>query len=302
QALVPVGARTIPQQPGTAPGLMAPIPQPDGSEKIIYAVPGVPYEIKEMVSGTVIPDLQERAGVRAVIDSRVLRTWGQSESGLAEMLADRIDHLDSAGNPTLAFLASGVEGIKVRITAKADSHTDVFDMLDAEESVLRGILGDLIFALDDHNMEAAVLGMLAERGQTLGVIETVSSGYMSNRLATAVHGAEAFAGGVVARGDAVTAHFLGENPPPLASAEAAAHLARVARGALVADVGIATTAVETAADATDEHPFGTAWVAVSMDGFETVETVGLPGDLERVRQFSVISVLNLLRLHLEGRR
>ena len=302
QALVPVGARTIPQQPGTAPGLMAPIPQPDGSEKIIYAVPGVPYEMKEMVAGTVIPDLQERAGVRAVIDSRVLRTWGQSESGLAEMLAGRIDELDDVGNPTLAFLASGAEGIKVRITAKADSHTDVFEMLDAEESVLRAILGDLIFALDDHNMEAAVLGMLAERGLTLGVIETVSSGYMSSRLATAVHGAEAFAGGLVARGAAVTGHFLGENAPPLASAEAAAHLARVARGALIADVGIATTAVEDRADATDEHPFGTAWVAVSMDGFETVETVRLPGDLERIRQFSVISVLNLLRLHLEGRR
>ena len=176
QALVPVGATTIPQQPGTAPGLVAPITQPDGSEKVIYAVPGVPYEMKEMVEGTVIPDLQERAGVRAVIDSRVLRTWGQSESGLAEMLADRIDDLDAAGNPTLAFLASGVEGIKVRITAKADDRAGVDAMLDAEETVLREILGDLVFALDDDNMEAAVLGHLAERGLSLGVMETVTSG------------------------------------------------------------------------------------------------------------------------------
>ena len=302
QALVPVGATTIPQQPGTAPGLVAPIPQPDGSEKVIYAVPGVPYEMKEMVAGTVIPDLQERAGVRAVIDSRVLRTWGQSESGLAEMLADRIDDLDAVGNPTLAFLASGVEGIKVRVTAKADDREGVDAMLDAEEVVLREILGDLVFALDDDNMEAAVLGHLAERGLSLGVMETVTSGYMASRLATAVRGAEAFAGGVVARGAGVTGHFLGEGVESVTTPDAALHLARTARGALVADVGLATTAIEHRDDATDEHPFGTAWVAVSMEGFETVETVRLPGDLERIRQFSVISVLNLLRLHLEGQR
>jgi nicotinamide-nucleotide amidase len=302
QAMVPVGARTIAQQPGTAPGLVAPIPQPDGSEKVIYAVPGVPYEMKEMVLGTVIPDLQERAGVKAVIDSRVLRTWGQSESGLAEMLAERIDQLDDVGNPTLAFLASGVEGIKVRITAKAGTDADVRAILDAEESVLRNILGDLVFALDDHNMEAAVLGLLAERGLTLGVIETVSSGYMASRLATAVHGTEAFAGGVVAMSGAVAGHFLGENPPALASPEGAAQLARAARAALLADVGVSATAIERPEDATDGHPFGTAWVAVSMEGFETVETVRLPGDLERIRQFSVISALNLLRLHLQGRR
>ena len=75
--------------------------------------------MKEMVLGTILPDLQHRSGVTSVIESRVLRTWGQSESGLAELLSPRIAELETAGNPTLAFLASGVEGIKVRITAKA---------------------------------------------------------------------------------------------------------------------------------------------------------------------------------------
>ncbi len=83
-------------------------------------MPGVPYEMMEMVAGTVIPDLAHRAGVAAVIRSRTLRTWGHSESGIAELLADRIVELDELGNPTLAFLASGIEGLKVRITAKAD--------------------------------------------------------------------------------------------------------------------------------------------------------------------------------------
>jgi len=302
QAMVPVGARTIEQQPGTAPGLVCPIPGPDGNDKVIYTVPGVPSEMKEMVLGTVIPDLQERSGVRAMIDSRVLRTWGHSESGLAEMLADRIDELDEVGNPTLAFLASGIEGIKVRITAKAADAAAVQEKLDTEEVVLRAILGDRIFAVDDDNMEAAVLGLLSDRGLTLGVVETVSGGHMASRLSSASRGSEAFMGGVVARGSGVTSHFLGEDPPPLASAEAAAHLARTARVVLLSDVGIATTAVEHRDHATEEAPFGTAWVAISMEGVELAETVRLPGDLERLRQFSVISALNLLRLHLEGKR
>ena len=73
-------------------------------------------------------------GGDGVIASRVLRTWGASESGLAESLQDRIDVLDAAGDVTLAFLASGIEGIKVRITARARTLEDVTALLDKEES------------------------------------------------------------------------------------------------------------------------------------------------------------------------
>ena len=92
QADVPEGATVMPQMPGTAPGLVCPV-----GDKVIYAVPGVPHEMREMVAGTVLPDLQRRAGLTAVIKSRVLRTWGQSESGLAEMLGHRIRELDAIG-------------------------------------------------------------------------------------------------------------------------------------------------------------------------------------------------------------
>jgi nicotinamide-nucleotide amidase len=302
QAMVPEGALPIPQQPGTAPGLVVPVPTEDGKQKVIYAVPGVPYEMKEMMSGTVIPDLQRRAGLTSVIESRVLRTWGQSESGLAELLGQRIDELEASGNPTLAFLASGVEGIKVRITAKAPTSPEVTVMLDAEEKNLRELLGDLVFAVDDDNMESTVLGLLAERGLQLGVVETTTSGLMAHRLATARAGTQAFSGGVVARGPGILSYLLRGDPTAVQPEDAALQLARVARGILVSDVGIAATAIEDPARGSETQPFGTAWLAISMEGFETVEQVSLPGDLERIRQFSVISLLNILRLHLEGRR
>ncbi len=302
QAMVPEGAQTMEQQPGTAPGLVVPVRSPDGSPKVIYAVPGVPYEMKEMVLGTVLPDLQERSGITSVIESRVLRTWGQSESGLAEILGGRISELEASGNPTLAFLASGVEGIKVRITAKASSSEEVEGILREEEGFLRELLGDLVFAVDDDNMESTVLTLLADRGLSLGVVETTTAGYMAHRLATARNGTEAFSGAVAARGPGILSYLLKGDPGVWQPDEAAMQLARVARGVLVSDVGIATTSIEDQSRATESHPFGTAWLAVSMEGFETVERVSLPGDLERIRQFSTISLLNLLRLHLEGSR
>ncbi len=135
QADVPRGATVIPQVVGTAPGLICPV-----GNKVVYAVPGVPYEMTEMFDRAIKPDLRARmaeAGDEGVIASRVLRTWGSSESALAEALQERVDALDAEGDVTLAFLASGIEGIKVRITARARMLDDVTALLDKEESEVR---------------------------------------------------------------------------------------------------------------------------------------------------------------------
>src|SRR5664279_3039021 len=118
QAMVPAGATVIDQTRGTAPGLICPVSL-DGRQKVLYAVPGVPHEMKDMLERAILPDLHGRSGDVAVIVSRTLRTWGESESGLGERLSGIIDALDGVGNPTLAFLASGWEGLKVRLTDKA---------------------------------------------------------------------------------------------------------------------------------------------------------------------------------------
>jgi len=164
QADIPVGGHAIPEMPGTAPGLVCPF-----GDKVIYAVPGVPHEMREMMVGTILPDLHRRSGQTAVIRSRVLRTWGHSESGLAEILGPRIDELDDIGNPTLAFQASGIEGLKVRITAKSEDEATAERVLAAEETLIRGLLGDLIFGIDDQTMESVVIDGLRSRGMTLAV-------------------------------------------------------------------------------------------------------------------------------------
>ena len=166
QAMVPAGASVIPDQPGTAPGLVCPV-----GDKVIYAVPGVPYEMHQMMQATILPDLTRRAGFTRVIRSRVLRTWGHSESRLAELLAGRIDELDAIGNPTLAFLASGIEGLKVRITAAGDDEAGAMRLIAEEEPRVRALLGDTVFGIDQQTMESVVLDLLRERGLTLAVAE-----------------------------------------------------------------------------------------------------------------------------------
>ena len=192
QADIPVGASPIAQMPGTAPGLVCPV-----GDKVVYAVPGVPSEMREMVAGTILPDLRRRMGQTAVIRSRVLRTWGASESGVAEMVAERVDELDKLGNPTIAFQASGIDGIKVRIVAKCDDEAAAKRVLDSEEALLRGLLGDLIFGIDEQSMETVVLEQLRKRAMTVAATETLTGGILSARLSALDMAMETFRGATV---------------------------------------------------------------------------------------------------------
>ncbi len=298
QAMVPVGASIIPQQPGTAPGLICPVVMSDGGSRgesqVIYAVPGVPYEMKEMILGTVIADLRARSGESAVIHSRVLRTWGMSESGLSELLADRIESLDVVGNPTLAFLASGVEGLKVRVTAKASTEAEAKTMLDGEETVLRALLGEVVFGLDDQNMEAVIVAALADRSLTVAVAESLTGGYLAGRLCAVPGASQVFRGGIVAYHPDIKYQMLGVPEGPVVTEEAALAMARGAQAALGADVGLATTGVAGPDPAEGKSP-GTVCLAFSGALGELATTVNLPGDRERIRQFSTITLLDLLR-------
>jgi len=289
QADMPEGASAIPQMPGTAPGLICPV-----GDKVIYAVPGVPFEMRLMMEGTILPDLRRRAGTTAVIRSRVVRTWGQTESGLAEILAERIAELDRLGSPTLAFQASGIEGIKVRITAKAADEAAAEAVLAEEETRLRDMLGPIIFGTDDETMESVVIGAMREKGLTLAVAEGVTGGIAGTRLVL-VPGADD-----VLRGTVVSP-LEGEPPLGLPAAqptpEAASAMAAAVRETLDADIGLATTGIFERDHPSGERP-GTVYLGLARERGTESRLVRLPGDRDRVRQYAVISVLDFLRQQL----
>jgi nicotinamide-nucleotide amidase len=208
QAMVPVGATVVPQTRGTAPGLICPVTV-GGAEKVVYAVPGVPHEMQDMVHRAILDDLHRRSGDESVIASRVLRTWGESESGLNERLEHVITELEGPGTPTLAFLASGWEGLKVRLTYKAPTAAACGAELDRWEQVVRAELGDLVFGTDDDTMESVVLDLCRRRGLTLATAESVTGGLVGARL-TAIPGAsDVFRGAVVSYATEVKQTLLG---------------------------------------------------------------------------------------------
>jgi nicotinamide-nucleotide amidase len=295
QADVPVGGDVIPNPIGTAPGLKCEVPGPDGATKVVYAVPGVPYEMTEMVTKSVLPDLLERSGERAVIVSRSLKTWGASESGLAEMIAERVDQQT---NPTIAFLARGIEGIYVRMTAKAATEEEARALLDDEDRELRSVLGELVFAVDDDTMESEVLRLCEARKWTLGVAESLTGGFIGARIANVPGASRTFRGSVASYATEVKREVLGVTAEKVVTEEAAKQMAEGAQRVLGADVGISATGVAGPHEM-EGQPVGTVWYGLAVPGHETeAVTARLPFDRERIRQFSTISALNLLRMRL----
>jgi nicotinamide-nucleotide amidase len=290
QCDIPVGAEPISNSIGTAPGIRAPI-----GDKVVYAVPGVPYEMRLMMSEHVLPDLLRRAGQQGAIVSRTLKTWGTSESGLAEMIADRVD---AQTNPTIAFLARGIEGLSVRLTAKAETPEEAWALIEPEERALRAVLGDLVFGVDDETMESVVLDLLRKRGMTLGVAESLTGGLVAARLVNTAGTSDVLRGGIVAYVTDLKRSVLGVEAERVVSEECAREMASAARRVLGADVGIAVTGVA-GPEEQEGQPAGTVFFGLAV-GDTPAEAVGtrLPGQREMVRQFATISLLNLLRLRL----
>jgi nicotinamide-nucleotide amidase len=290
QAMVPKGAKIIEQRRGTAPGLICPV-----GEKVMYAVPGVPFELYEMFERAILPDLLARSGEASVIKSRVLRTWGDSESGLNERLVGVINELEKVGNPTLAFLASGWEGIKVRLTAKANTEGQAIELLDTWDAKVREQVKDLVFGVDDQNMEAVVLQILRDRKLTLGVAESVTGGLVSGRLTAIAGASDVFRGAIVSYDSEVKFELLSVTRGPVVSEAAAKEMAIGVRKTLGSDIGLALTGVAGPSEQ-DGVKVGTLCVGLAMPNGDVRSTIfNLPYGREQMRQFSVISALNFLR-------
>jgi nicotinamide-nucleotide amidase len=287
QADVPEGASTIAQMPGTAPGLVCPLTI-DGVDKVIYAVPGVPHEMREMMLGTVLDDLRQRGGDASVIRSRVMRTWGYGESAIAETLADRVDALDESGHATIAFQASGIEGIKVRITTKAPDEAAAEAIIAKEEAHIRELLGDYIFGIDDESMETVVLGLLRQQGLSFAAAENLTGGIMSTRMTALDPKMEVY------RGATIAPHGTNEAALELSGEDRAVAAAMHAREMIGTDIGIAALAPHD----DEDHPPGTVFVAVVLPDRAEAKTVALPGVLSRMRSYAVITALDLLRKRL----
>ncbi len=186
QAMVPRGAIVVQNPRGSAPGLI--VEDPRG---IIACMPGVPHELKFMLTEKIVPYLRDKIGMKEVIHYRVLKVCGLGESRVDEAIADLITN---SKNPTVGVLANPAF-VRIRITAKAGSIPEADALIDEMDIRVRERLPDMIMGVNDETLEGVVNRMLVERGWTLAVAETASGGMISQRLTA--ENAGQFVGGKV---------------------------------------------------------------------------------------------------------
>ncbi|MFQ5522838.1 MAG: competence/damage-inducible protein A [Acidimicrobiia bacterium] len=290
QAYHPQGAELLPNPRGTAPGLAL---EHDGV--LIFCIPGVPAEMEHLLHHEVLPRLAKAAGDTSVLVSRLLRTWGRSESDVAEILDDLYR---GSTNPSVAFLASAGE-IKVRITAKAPDEEAALALVEPMEGEIRSRLGSIIFGVDDETIEKVLLRLLQEEGYTIGTAESMTGGLVSAAL-TSVPGSSAVVrGGIVAYHQALKQQLLGvEDISQVVNVETAEEMARGGRSLLDVDVAVAVTG--SAGPEPLEKPPGTAVIGVSTPEDTRAKELRLPGDRERVRAYATTAALHLTRRALIG--
>ncbi|HEX2420687.1 MAG TPA: competence/damage-inducible protein A [Acidimicrobiia bacterium] len=290
QAEYPAGAEMLPNPKGTAPGLTLSV-----SGTPLFALPGVPEEMRYLLEHEVVPRLLADRGEDAIVHSRVLRSWGRAEAQVGELLDDLFQE---KRNPSIAFLASAGE-IKVRITAKAPNREAAEALIDPVETEVRRRLGHSVFGRDDETVQVVIARALLDKGWTIGTAESATGGLVAAEL-TSLPGASAyFRGSVVAYNSDLKESLLGVNEQTQVSETTALAMAVGARKTLDVDVSIAV--VGSAGPDPLEQPAGTMIVAIATPEREQAHTLHLPGDRERVRTYATTGALHLARLGIQGR-
>jgi nicotinamide-nucleotide amidase len=288
QADLPAGATPI-QPEGTAPGFIV-----EARGSVLFALPGVPWEMMAMMDKTVIPMLERRGG-EGVIESKQILVIGLGESHTNQKIADIVK---SQTNPTIAFLA-GHGQVRVRITARAESTEAALALIDPVERAIRERLGRAAVPGNHASIAEALSSAARDAGLKVAVAESLTGGLLAAALTEAEGASDFFVGSLVAytnEAKEVVAEVDGGilDGPGAVSEEAARALAESAARLYGADLGLSATGVAGPTEQEDK-PVGTIYVGASYKGRTEVRFVQGYGDRENVRRFAVTAALDLGR-------
>ncbi|MGH7559437.1 MAG: competence/damage-inducible protein A [Gemmatimonadales bacterium] len=265
QAEVPRGATVIPNRWGTAPGLWL-----AGEPGEVIMLPGVPLEMRNLLTHEILPRLAARSG-GTVIRSLVVRTTALPES----VLADRVAAIESTIEPlSLAFLPT-LDGVDLRLTAWNLPPDEADRRLAEAAARLEGALESHAYARDREDLAEVLLRAARERRLTVAVTESCTGGLVSKRITEIAGSSDVFVGGVVAYGNEVKRDLLDVPQPTLdahgaVSAETAAAMASRIRRRLGASLAVAVTGIAGPDGGSDEKPVGLVWFG--FDGPQGIQT------------------------------
>ncbi len=301
QALVPKGASYIEQRRGTAPGLICGV-----GNKVMYCLPGVPHEMKEMLSRAVIPDLLLRTGEKRAVKYSNIMTWGMSESAIAAKLSEEFDRLETMqlenqpNTPSIAFLANLTTGVKVRISVSGQNTPELDSALNNEVSKISEILGDCVFSATGESIEDVVKNIFISRNLTLSFVESLTGGLIGSRLVGIPGASVYFKGSLVAYQSEIKHSVLKIQSESVVSALAVNEMAKAGLNLFNSDVCLAISGVAGPDSQEGKEP-GTVYIGLCCDGDKlstvNVEPVELKlfGTRDSIRQIAATSALDLLR-------
>ena len=292
QADLPDGATVIPPE-GTAPGFWV---EHEGA--LLFAVPGVPWEMKAMLTKTILPELTRRSGGGATVSKEVL-VIGLGESRTHELISDLVD---AQTNPTIAYRA-GAGVVRVRLTAKAADESTAIGLIRPFEAQIRERLGDDAVPGDAPSPADALGNMLRERGATVAVAESLTGGLIGAALTGTTGSGDYFTGSIASYSTEAKRDVVGVDEailmgPGAVSGEAAAALAEGAAQRFGADLGLGATGVAGPAEQ-EGKPVGTIYVGASFGGKTEVRHVQAYGDRDHIRAMAVTAALDLGRRVIE---
>jgi nicotinamide-nucleotide amidase len=294
QAYLPDGAEALVNDWGTAPGIWMKV-----GVSHIAALPGVPSEMYAMFEHRVRPRLEALGLSGGVLIQRKINTFGAGESSVEEKLLDltRRDHL-----PEVGITASDAI-ISLRILARASNQAEARAQIAPVEQTIRSRLGDMVFGVEDEELQHAVARLLAERRKTLAVAESVTGGTLA-QLLTSVPGINPwFVGGIVASDNRLKVELLGVPQPLLdekgaVSPEVAEAMAVGCRTRLQTDLALSTTGLAGPGGATADRPVGLVHVGLAWEGGSASVSFNWSGTREEIRRRTAKLALNRVRLHL----
>ncbi|MGQ0678727.1 MAG: competence/damage-inducible protein A [Actinomycetota bacterium] len=294
QAYLPQGARAIPNPTGTAPGIELEV-----QGTTVFALPGVPVEMRAMLEGRVARWLEARSAGLAYF-TRTLRVAGVGESDLAERIASVVDSCMVTGTPEVTLLAGGAE-VTIVLRTRAGGAQEAASSIGPVEQKIRRILGTAIYGVDHESLEVVVSAALKARRQTLALAESFTGGALASRLVAVPGASMCLKLGLVTYAIDAKVGVLGVSPELIerygaVSEQVAIAMAGRARALSGADLGLSTTGE--AGPSSEQAPVGTMFIGLAWEQGVLARRFVAPGNREQIRRWGTTAALNTLRLRL----
>lgn len=292
QAALPVCCTKITNVIGTAPGMWF-----EKNGKVFMSMPGVPHEMKRMMTERVIPKLQQTFQTPTILH-QVIRTVGVGESVLAEKVSAWEKQLPE--HIKLAYLPSLGE-VKLRLTAIGDSKEKLKADLEVQTASVKPIIGDYVYGYGEESLEEAIGKILRAKKLTLSIAESCTGGYLSHLVTSVPGSSDYFLGSMVPYAYEIKMRQLGVKPEVLekngaVSEPTIVEMANIVRAKFNTDIGVATSGIAGPGGATPDKPVGLVWIAYSDKHHTVTRKLMLSKDRMINIRMASVAVLNLIRL------